>query len=190
MIPKKLAQSLKAHRPQSLPLEDFRSSAVLVPLIQMPRGFSVVYTQRSDRVRDHKNQISFPGGVREKQDRNLLKTALRESREEIGLQPENVCILGRLRDLYTPTGYRITPYVGCITAPVPFKANPHEIREILQVPLKHLLNSRNQRWQRAEFYGPRFDLPFYQFGNHMIWGATGRITYELMALIHRNLKAA
>ena len=184
MNSKKLAQKLKSHRPSYLPLEDFRSSAVLVPLIRMPRGFSVLYTQRSDRVRDHKNQISFPGGVREKQDKNLIHTALRESKEEIGLLPENVSVLGRLRDLYTPTGYRITPFVGCINAPVPFRPNPHEIKEILQVPLKHLLNPRNNRWQRAEFYGPRFDLPYFRYGNHTIWGATGRITHELLTLIH------
>lgn len=184
MISRKLAQRLKSHRPRYLPLEDFKSSAVLVPLVKMPRGFSVLYTKRSGKVKDHKYQISFPGGVREKHDKNLVWTALRESNEEIGLSPENVTILGRLRDLYTPTGYRITPIVGSLHTVVPLKANPHEIDEIFQVPLKHLLGGRNRRWQRAELYGPRFDLPYFQYNRHTIWGATGRITHELLSLIH------
>jgi 8-oxo-dGTP pyrophosphatase MutT (NUDIX family) len=142
--------------------------------------WNILYTRRTHRVRDHKNQISFPGGVREKGDISLVETALRESEEEIGLHPAGVKILGRLKDLYTPTGYRITPIVGILTQPQQLKPNPHEIQEIFQVPLQHLMNRKNMKVQKAEFFGKAFDIPFFNFRHYTIWGATGRITREFI----------
>jgi 8-oxo-dGTP pyrophosphatase MutT (NUDIX family) len=177
-----LSHRLEKHKPKHLPLEGFTSSAVLVPIVYGDARWNVLYTRRTHRVRDHKNQISFPGGVREKRDNSLIETALRETEEEIGLDPEAVKVLGRLRDLYTPTGYRITPVVGLICDRPRLKPNPDEIDEIFQVPLSHLMDKKNMKLQKAEFFGKAFDLPFFNFRHYIIWGATGRITRDFIEL--------
>jgi 8-oxo-dGTP pyrophosphatase MutT (NUDIX family) len=179
----KFSHRLKKYNPRHLPLKGFTSCAVLVPLVTTGSNYKVLYTRRTGKVRDHKNQISFPGGMREKQDTSLIETALRETQEEIGLDPKVIDILGRLQDLYTPTGYRITPIVGLVSAPLILIPNPHEIEEIFQVPLTHLLNRKNMQVQKAEFFGKSFDLPAFKFRQHTIWGATGRITREFLELI-------
>ena len=165
-----------------MPLEGFTSCAVLVPVISSGANYKVLYTRRTETVRDHKNQISFPGGMREKQDASLIETALRETQEEIGLDPKAIEILGRLQDLYTPTRYRITPIVGLVSTPLKLIPNPNEIQEIFQVPLSYLLNRKNMQVQKAEFFGRSFDLPAFKFRKHTIWGATGRITREFVEL--------
>lgn len=177
-----LLRRLKTHQPRHLPLKGFTCSAVLVPIVPVASAYNILFTRRTHRVRDHKNQISFPGGVKERQDASLIQTALRETEEEIGLDRSEVQILGRLKDLYTPTGYRITPIVGLLSKPLRFKPNPYEIEEIFQVPLTHLLDRKNMKLQKAEFFGKAFDIPFFNFRHYTIWGATGRITREFIEL--------
>lgn len=187
MIRKPLAKAFNGKKPSHLPLRGFTSSAVLVPLIKKKKDFHVLFTRRTDQVRDHKNQISFPGGVREKADRSLKMTALRESHEEIGLDPDQVEIMGKLADLYTPTGYRISPFVGVILRPLRLVPNPHEIQEIIQVPMNHLLEPKNMTLQKAEFFNREFDIPYFRYKQHTIWGATGRITLELLDILRKSV---
>ncbi|MDX1386635.1 MAG: CoA pyrophosphatase [bacterium] len=188
MIYKNLARSLHSKRKRPPIIPGFTPSAVLVPIVLAESQSHLLYTMRTDRVRDHKNQISFPGGVREKGDRNLQVTALRETQEELGLDPAGIDVLGELEDIYTPTGYRITPFVGLISEPPSLVPNPGEIQEVIEVPLDHLLDPNNMKVERSEFFSQEFDMPFYYFKRHTIWGATGRITRELIDILRPGSK--
>lgn len=185
MIYKNLARRLNSKRKKPPVITGFTPSAVLVPIVLAKSNPHLLFTKRTDRVRDHKNQISFPGGVREKGDHNLQFTALRETQEELGLDPQGVEVLGELDDIYTPTGYRITPFVGLISSPPAWVPNPGEIQEIIEVPLIHLLNPKNMKVEKSEFFSQEFDMPYFYFKKHTIWGATGRITRELIQILQR-----
>lgn len=178
-----LAQVLEHRKNEILPRGDFIPAAVLVPIFLDRGQCHVLFTQRSMEVRDHKGQISFPGGRWEESDRDLRHTALRETEEELGIAPTQVEILGELGQLVTPTGYHITPYVGFIPHPYAYQLNPDEIAGIIEVPLDHLLEPQNLRLERGEFFNSLTEMPYFQFKQHVIWGATGRITRELTELI-------
>lgn len=178
-----IAQLLEQRKIEILPCGDFIPAAVLVPLF-LDRGHChLLFTQRSMEVRDHKGQIAFPGGRWEESDTDLRHTALRETEEELGIAPSEVEVLGELGQLVTPTGYHITPYVGLIPHPYAYRLNPTEIAGIIEVPLEHLLEPQNLRLERGEFFNSLTEMPYFQFKQHVIWGATGRITRELTELI-------
>jgi len=166
-------------------LSGYTAAAVLVPLFKKGRNYHLLYTQRSQTVRDHKGQISFPGGMKERKDRDLRITALRETEEEIGIKPSGIQILGQLGELFTPTRYHVVPYVGIIDYPYPFRYNPQEIDRLIEVPLNHLMKPENFRSERAEFFDRHFDYPFFIYRGDTIWGATGRITRELVGLLKK-----
>ena len=157
----------------------YRPAAVLIPVGVGPEGEYVVFTRRTDRVEYHKGQISFPGGAVDPEDRDRVETALRESREEIGLRPDDVEVLGLLDDVaVTRSGFCITPVVGYIRreGPYPFVANPAEVAEILQVPLSWLLDPAHvQTRLLLDERGRTFADFFFDWHGHVIWGATGRI---------------
>ena len=111
-----------------------RQAAVLLPLFRNATDYHLLFTKRTETVRQHKGQVSFPGGSFEPADGDLQTTALRESYEEVGIQPEHVTILGRLDDLATfSTSFTISPFVGLIPYPYPFRPNPLEVAIVFDV---------------------------------------------------------
>ena len=94
---------------------DLIDASVLIPIIDRPEGLSVLFTQRSQNLKNHPGQVSFPGGRKEINDRDAIATALRESYEEIGLLPERVSILGQLETCLTGTGFKVIPIVGPVS---------------------------------------------------------------------------
>ncbi|MFO1464739.1 MAG: CoA pyrophosphatase [bacterium] len=178
-----LRHILEQRKNTPLPVKDFIPAAVLVPLFLQNGQYHMLFTQRSMTVRDHKGQISFPGGMREPADPDLLTTALRETEEELGIKPVTVEVLGQLGELVTPTGYHITPFVGLIPQATGYRLNEEEISGIIEVPLDHLLEPQNLRLERGEFFNCQTEMPYFQYRQHVIWGATGRITRELVELI-------
>ncbi len=178
-----LLQILRQRKKEPVPVQDFARAAVLVPLFLHQGQLQILFTQRSMEVRDHKGQISFPGGMWEQSDADLRATALRETEEELGVSPDRVEVLGELNELVTPTRYHITPYVGIIPHPYAYRLNQQEISGIIEVPLDHLLEPQNLRLERGEFFNAQTEMPYFQFKQHVIWGATGRITRELVELI-------
>src|SRR5512136_551526 len=110
------------------------SSAVLIPVYWRENEFYLAFIQRTNRVSTHKGQISFPGGSRDPQDESLADTALRECAEEIGVAPESVELIGELDDFPTHVShYIISPFVGVIPWPYPFKTDAWETEEIIEV---------------------------------------------------------
>jgi len=158
-------------------------AAVLIPLFKKNGEYYVLLTRRTDKVRHHKGQISFPGG-RQDPGEDFLATALREAKEEMGIEAKDVRILGELDDMCTvASDFCIAPFVGLIPYPYPFKINRHEIEEIIEVPLSVFLDETKFREEFRSHNGEPVPVYFYQHDEHTIWGATARILKQLMDLI-------
>jgi 8-oxo-dGTP pyrophosphatase MutT (NUDIX family) len=161
-------------------IDGFHHAGVLVPIVNQHAIPNLLLTKRTEAVETHKGQISFPGGMVDSTDEDIAKTALREAEEELGLSPAAVELLGLLDDHPTPTGFVITPVIGIIESLPPLKPNPVEVAEVLLVPLDFFADQRNARSELREFRGRRHEVWFYQFGEHLIWGATAMITRSLL----------
>jgi 8-oxo-dGTP pyrophosphatase MutT (NUDIX family) len=165
-----------------LPGLKLREAAVLVPLLARPEGPLVLFTKRHSGLRNHAGQISFPGGARDDEDVTPLHAALRETHEELGIPPEKVEVLGMLDEIPTITRFRVRPFVGVIRAGDPYALSAEEVEEVIEVPLSHLLQPavfRTERWERP---GVEKEVYFFDYGSHVIWGATARILKNLLSL--------
>ncbi len=166
--------------------EEARPSAVLAPLFLDPvnDNLSLIFTLRSSSLNKHKGQISFPGG-RAENNETSEQAALREAMEEIGLESDNVDIIGRLSDLYVPpSNAKITPVVGFIKQLQPYKINFAEVEEIFSVPVKDFLNGERFKLETWNFNGQDVEVPFWNIHNSTpLWGATAMILRELIDLI-------
>ena len=161
----------------------FLRAAVLVPLFKKGEECHILFTKRSEQVKYHKGEISFPGGGVDAEDSKLEETALRETAEEIGLKGRDVQILGVLDDVVTISQYIVTPFVGFFPYPYPFKLSPVEIAELIEVPLSFLLK-RDCFSEREIFRGGQNEIVYaYQHGEHVIWGATARILKQFLDLL-------
>lgn len=154
------------------PDEPLVHAAVLVPLVERPEGLHVILTRRTEDLRDHAGQISFPGGRIEPSDASVEAAALRETHEEIGISPAQVDVLGRLRCYRTGTGYWVHPVVGLLRPPLELRPEPGEVAEIFEVPLAFFLDPGNHQPHLFEHQGRRYQLVAMPYGEYFIWGAT------------------
>lgn len=156
-------------------------SAVLVPIYCKEGQYHILFTQRTNKVKTHKGQISFPGGTYEADDRTLLRTALREAHEEIGVREEDVEVLGELDDFNAITSnFVISPFVGVIPSPYQFKLSEEETAEIIEVPITKLLDKSILREETRTFNGKPITSYFYNHNGKVIWGATARILNQFL----------
>ena len=181
---RKRIETALADRPRRIvDQEELVPAAVLLPITGRSDPH-ILFVKRTEQVAHHKGQISFPGGIVETRDGSRLETALREAREEIGLHPELVEILGTLDDTETrATRFVITPFVGLVTAPVAWRPDGREIQQVLEVPLAGLLDPacfRVEMWERGGELTPVY---FYDYRGEVIWGATARILKQLLDLV-------
>lgn len=157
-----------------------RSSSVLVLLYGDAADLHMLLTKRSELLRNHGGQISFPGGRQDPTDATLIATALRETCEELGICDAPIEIIGQLAPLYVPpSNFDITPFVGYLPALPPLQPNPVEVAATLHVPLAWLLDESRQRRAIRKFGEREIDMPYYLFGDEEVWGATAVILSEL-----------
>lgn len=156
-----------------------RAASVLVPIVARPEALTVLFTRRTAHLREHSGQVSFPGGRVEPHDADPEATALRETREEIGLEPQRVELLGKLSDYHTRTGFRITPVVGLVSPPFELRLDAHEVDVAFEVPLSFLLDPANHQRRAREHQGRTVHYFAMEWGEHLIWGATAGMLVNL-----------
>lgn len=167
--------------PLDLPLDGNRASAVLVPFLQRPGGPSLLMVRKSSRLRKHAGQVGFPGGSLDPQE-TAEQAALREAREEVGLEAGRVELLGRLDDERTwVTDFHIRPVVGWVAdPPLKWQLDPFEIDDVLEIGLAELLATEPCSWMEWAMYGHVFAVPRWEFsGGRVVWGASARILNNL-----------
>jgi 8-oxo-dGTP pyrophosphatase MutT (NUDIX family) len=160
-------------------------ASVLVPLVQRAE-LTVLLTRRTDHLTDHPGQISFPGGRTEPEDLDAVATALREAREEIGLLPQHVQVIGQMPTYTTVTGFVVTPVVALVNAAMTLQADPFEVAEMFEVPLAFLMNPAHHRHHAVEVAGVRrefLSMPWpaddADAPPYFIWGATAAMLRNL-----------
>jgi len=159
-----------------------RCAAVLVPLIWEADQWHLLFTRRTDKVESHKGQVAFPGGACDEGETTPEQTALREADEEIGLNPNDVKILGRLSNMITVSHFRVTPVVGVIKWPTVFKLGEHEVARVFTIPLGWLSQPSN-RWQFEIQGRKRSVIAYHPYDGELLWGATARMTVDFISLL-------
>lgn len=166
---------------QVLEIPGFRPAAVLVPVIRSPAGLELIFTVRSDKLRNHAGQIAFPGGGLEG-DEDVVGAALRETEEEIGVTLASDDVLGYLDDHPSPARFVATPVVAAMQWPQELRPNPAEVAEVFSVPVDDL-RAIVPRWEERVLEGSRRRIHFYTWGDRLIWGFTGNVVKELLELL-------
>ena len=180
----RLRALLAAEAPQA-DLLSGTASAVLVPLFEQEGALHLLYSKRSEALPHHRGQVAFPGGRHVTGiDASLLATALRETEEEIGVDPCHVDVLGPLTPIHTlSSNFVINPFVGVIPHPYPFRLDPREVSAIFSVPLAVLLDPATMAEEQWILEGHAVPIETYRHAGHVIWGATQRITATLLDLL-------
>ena len=159
-----------------------RPASVLVPLVERGAGMGLVLTRRAALLRHHPGQVAFPGGKQDPEDATPLAAALREAREEIGL--EGATILGALPTHETVTGFVVTPFVALIPAGFVPRIDRAEVDEVFEVPLGHVTDPANFRIEGRLWQGQLRHYYVVPWGPHYIWGATARMLRMLADRMH------
>lgn len=168
---------------------DPRAAAVLVPIVAHAAGTTVLLTQRTLHLRHHSGQVAFPGGRVEAGDPSPVDAALREAREEVGLEPARVEVIGRLPEYLTGTGFRVTPVVGLVAPGFDPRPDPQEVAQVFEVPLAFLMDPRHHQRRSlrlAAIERSFFAMPYRPPGasdEHFIWGATAAMLRNLYRLL-------
>ena len=185
----RLKNALEQRAAKKIKISGFREAAVLVPIIERtqagekPGSLSIGFTLRSKKLSEHAGQVSFPGGKKESGENHPVQTAVRESIEEIGLDPAVLEVLGEIDDVATPANYVISPVVGWLLDPPPFVSNPAEVEEFFEVDVSDLTDTSyfvNKGERR--FMDQAYPMVEYHAGPHLIWGATARILQHVLGL--------
>ncbi len=182
----RLRQALSQRQKRHIVDASGMPSAVLLPIYYKQGQYYILFTKRTGKVKEHRDQISFPGGAYQDGDRTLVDTALRECAEEIGLMANRVEVLGELDDTVTrTTGYIISPFVAIIPWPYPFKVDQWETEEIIEVPISALLDKSSVRQETEIIDGETVTSYFYHYQGRIIWGATARILNQFLDIFAR-----
>ncbi len=169
-------------RLEFLPYMGLRPASVLIPIFCSGREWHLLLTRRTESVNDHKGQVSFPGGASEVGDASPEITALREAQEEIGINPGDVTVLGRLPNQPTISKFLVTPVVGRIPWPYEFKLSSEEVERVFFIPLSWLampahFEERPYMLPDGNFHPVIF---FKMYDGEVLWGITARMTVILL----------
>jgi 8-oxo-dGTP pyrophosphatase MutT (NUDIX family) len=183
MVAEKISRALRGRTPQTLGGNGHKPAAVLVPIQERQDGDYLVLTKRADHLRTHKGQIAFPGGRVDAGDADVVETALRESREEIGIDPSSVRVLGCLDEFTAGYGLVVTPVIGVIPAVCEFRIDPAETVAVASVSIAALMQPPNFTLDVDLSPGGHPSYHFYVNGWD-IWGVTARIIVQFLELVY------
>lgn len=186
-LPGMAAQVTMAPRPRPFHPPDGstpRQAGVLLLLYPVRGHLHLVFTVRTAHLDYHAGQVSFPGGGWEEGDASLMETALRETREELGISAEGIEVLGPLTPLYIPPSHNMVhPFVAFAPRRPAFRPDPLEVAELLEVPLATFRDPAIRGEDRIEQNGLEMVIPYYAVCGYKIWGATAIILAEFLALL-------
>lgn len=175
-------------RHKSKSKETSRKAGVLILLYPKNKELNIALILRTEYNGPHSGQISFPGGKSEVIDKNIIDTALRESQEEIGINPNMVNIFGQLTPLHIPiSNFIVYPIIGMYDTTPVFKANPTEVKKVIEIKLKDLLDPKNCTTKEFNYGDLSFLAPIYNPENITIWGATAMILSEFLEIVVKNI---
>ena len=160
-----------------------RNAAVLVPMLRQDKRWHILFTRRTSSLPEHSGQVAFPGGRADPEDDTLEETALREAYEEIKLLPNDVQILGRMRELRTISNYCVMPVVGSIPWPYEFQLAREEVSRVFTIPLEWLADLKNHEIKYRELPSPHSPVPVIYFNHYdgeLLWGISAEITMNLL----------
>lgn len=159
-----------------------RQSAVLVLIFpKLGEGLQIILTKRTDRLRGHSGQVSFPGGSRDEDDDSFEHTALRETCEEIGIcEQSQISLIGRLTSMWIPpSNFEVVPIVATMQYEPEMTLSPAEVDRVLHMPLDALLDDTIKKTTEMTFRDTVFDVPYYEVDEQIVWGATAGMLREL-----------
>lgn len=158
-----------------------RQSAVMIPLFENEGNWHVLLTNRSNNLVEHRGQVAFPGGAKDREDQDLQETALREMYEEVGILPEKVRVYGHLGEIKIVTGYIVSLFVGKVPWPYDLRINPDEVESTFTVPLKWLANPQHRTIEYRRYAGREIPVIFFDdYEGHQLWGASADMTMILL----------
>ena len=158
---------------------NFLEASVLIPILTFKKDLEILLTKRSNNLKNHPGQIAFPGGKKDQIDSSPIETALRETQEEVGLNPKDVEIIASLPSHKTATGFVIKPYLGLINQPFSETLRQGEVDEIFTVPYEYILNEENFSIQTRKWNESQRSYYVVPYGPYYVWGATARILLNL-----------
>jgi len=170
-----IKETLKTRDKRTIDFPDYRKSSVMMLFMEKENVPHVLLSLRTDRVSTHKGQVSFPGGSYDDTDRDYLETALRETHEEVGIDPSEIEILGEYDEYISIMGFHVYVYVGALNRDVPYNVCEDEIEEMLEVPFSIFYNEEFDRCEKFTHEGRDYDVYYYYYGDSTIWGMTARI---------------
>src|SRR5215470_8471219 len=183
MVADKIATILQGREPKNLSHPSHRLAAVLMPLQEREDGDYLILTKRAEDLNYHRGQVAFAGGRVDAGDHGELEAALRESHEEIGIDPSHVRVLGRLDQVTAAADFVVTPSVGIVPAPYEFRLNPVETAAVFSVPIVALLEPK--RVTIADHLSSHGEPVYhFYFDGWDIWGATARIIVQFLELVY------
>lgn len=182
-LPQRLSRRLYAPHNPPESTSKLRPAAVLLPLLKDQDHWSLLYTRRTDLVDSHRGQVAFPGGVIDASDEGPVSAALRETQEEIGVQPDDIEVLGLMEPMPTITQFCVTPVVGVIPWPYQLTINPYEVAATFVAPLDWLSDPNNVE---IRYRDSGLEVDFFKpYQNEIIWGATARITLNFLSILEQ-----
>jgi 8-oxo-dGTP pyrophosphatase MutT (NUDIX family) len=170
--------ALSGHRVEPAVVARAKPAAVLLPLVKRPQGLTVLLTLRASDLRAHSGQVAFPGGKIDPVE-TPRQAALREAREEIGLEERYIEPLGWLDPYLTGTGFRIAPLVALVESSFALKVNTLEVDEVFETPFAFLMDPANHRLDEREWQGRRRQFYAMPHDGRYIWGATAGLLRNL-----------
>jgi 8-oxo-dGTP pyrophosphatase MutT (NUDIX family) len=177
-----IRERLRTYSPRTIESPQAICAGVIVPLFQKDEELFILLTKRTEDVGVHKGEVSFPGGMCEDRDGSTLNTALRECCEEIGVEQQDIEVIGRLDDMVTLTGFVIAPYVGIIPHPYGFRTSPGEVAYLIDLPVRHLMDAVVTQ-EQATHNDKMWNVPAIYYQGDRIWGATCKILLQLGQII-------